>query len=141
MTHMAHNTYQASLGYPRPGTYRRTPAGQPRVPDLVRCGMAVRTDYGTGGIVVAVKGPFVDRLDGQDYETWSVLYVAPQHYGQHGAVPEHWFDNPKICAVNELVAVDGRILALFGNNGHELLIEDARPLTPVDKHGQMGLLL
>ena len=142
MTHIARSTCQASLGYQTPGAYPRTPAGQPSVTDLVRPGMAVRTSYHTGGIVVAVKGPFTDRIDGRDYETWSVLYVLAQDYGKHGHIPEgNWFNNPKICAVNELVAVDGRIFALFENNDDELLIEDADQRTPVDKHGQMGMLL
>jgi len=135
------NAYQHHLNGTRPAAWRETPAGQPTVADLVQVGMTVRSSYGTGGIVVAVRGPYTQFLSLPHAPAWSILYVQPADYGRHGTVPAHWPDNPKISCLNDIVAVDGRLLNLCTGNDDETHITNTARLAPVDRRGQIGLIL
>ncbi len=105
-------------------TYRTTPAGQRMVAGVVEIGMEIRSSYDTGGLVIAVRGPFpYESSEGQRYEHYTVVYVHAEHWTakrreQHA------------CWINELVAVDGRLLKLFEANDDEVFIvnADARPV-------------
>lgn len=78
--------------------FRQTPRGQPRVPQLVGLGAVVTTNYGTGPYrVVAIHE---ERVMGH----------------QTSSLECERLDRPGQAWLNELVAVDGRILHLFGNN-------------------------
>lgn len=93
-------------------TFRETPEGQPTVADLVKPGMTIRTSYGTGGKVLSVDGPFTEQLQpgGQVYPPSYTIVLT-----KNGKKPDGW--------INELVAVDGRILKLFENNDDEVFLE------------------
>ncbi|MGS1097295.1 hypothetical protein ACVCNR_22370 (plasmid) [Aquamicrobium terrae] len=80
--HLAHSLYSASLGAHDPGRYRSTPEGAPDVAALVRPGMAVRTSYATGGIVIEVAGLYVHVAhDGKEYPHFTIVYVSADRYG------------------------------------------------------------
>lgn len=108
----ATSAYQAELGAPNRGEYRRTPEGEPTVGDLVRPGMLVRTSYGTEGLVRSVSGPNALLIPpDQGLETFSIDYGTP--------------NGTKLGTLNELVAVGGRILKLFAANADEVFFEEA----------------
>ncbi|MBF9235629.1 hypothetical protein [Microvirga alba] len=120
----------------KPDRYRQTPDGQPTVADMVKPGMTVRTSYGTGGIVTNVSGPHpiwnplkLDYPEG--LETYSIVYATPEKYGRH--------TGKDLGCLNELVAVDGRILKLFGANEDEVLVEPVPTQFPVNRAGQLAL--
>ncbi|MCA1869598.1 hypothetical protein HW571_28735 [Agrobacterium genomosp. 3] len=114
--HLAHSLYAAALGAHDPGRYRRTPLCAPDVPALVRPGVAVRTSYGTSGIVVAVEGPAVHKAkDGREYPHFTIVYVPADRFSQHSETDLRW--------INECVAVDGRILMLLEANTDEVFVE------------------
>lgn len=118
---MAYTTAQADLGYPAPGHYRRTAPGAPTVADLVHPGDTVRTSYDTGGIVIAVDELTFTAPTGERLPHFTIVYVPPERYGRHRDNDRHW--------INECVAVDGRILKLFENNGDDVVVIDrAHPI-------------
>lgn len=117
--YLAHSLYSADLGSYDPGLYRSTPACAPDVPALVRPGMTVRTSYGSGGIVIEVKGPAIHvAQDGNEYPHFTIVYVPADRYGRHSKLDHNW--------INECVAVDGRILKLLEANDDEVFIEANR---------------
>ncbi|CAK7260932.1 MULTISPECIES: hypothetical protein [unclassified Shinella] len=121
--HLAHSLYSADLGGHDPGRYRVTPPGAPDVPALVRPGMAVRTSYGSRGIVIAVEGPVVHRAaDGREYPHFTVVYVPADRLGRHTKLDRNW--------INECVAVHGRILKLLGANSDEAFVEPMAAARP-----------
>lgn len=93
-------------GQELPAELRSTPAGQPTVRDLVPIGSVVRTNYGSGPYRVtritehAIYGRMVFSLTCEDLQGRGNYYL------------------------NELVAVDGRLLKLFPANTDEVFIED-----------------
>lgn len=118
LRHLAHSLYSADLGEHDPGRYRLTPPGAPDVPALVRPGMAVRTSYGSGGIVIAVEGPVIHRVpDGTEYPHFTIVYVPADRFGRHTKLDRNW--------INECVAVHGRILKLLEANSDEIFVEPA----------------
>jgi hypothetical protein len=108
---VAHTIYQAEMGFPVECGFRRTPSGQPTVKDLVKPGDIVATSYETGPYRVdAVYGPHRDGY--------------PSHFSlglslikNDGGLQRGHF------SINELVAVNGRILKLFENNDDEVFIK------------------
>ncbi|EYR83752.1 hypothetical protein [Shinella sp. DD12] len=118
--YLAHSLYSADLGGHDPGRYRRTPPCAPDVPALARPGMAVRTSYGSGGIVIAVKGPAIHVAeDGNEYPHFTIVYVPADRYGRHSKLDHNW--------INECVVVDGRILKLLEANTDEVFGEAIAP--------------
>lgn len=115
--------YLHALNGTRPPGWRVTPPGQPSVPDLVMPGARLRTSYGTGGIVVEVRGPHTQFWDLSHPPAWSILFVLPQHFGKQGAIPKHCFDNPKIMKVGDLVAVDRRLLKVCLDGPDEIFVD------------------
>lgn len=114
--HLAHSIYAAELGAHDPGRYRRTPAGAPDVPALVRPGMTVRTSYGTAGVVIAVEGPVIHfASDGREYPHFTIVYVPADTLIRHSKPDHNW--------ISECVAIDGRILKLLEANSDEVFIE------------------
>jgi len=93
---------------------------RPDAPALVRPGMAVRTSYGTGGIVIAVKGPAIHiAQDGNEYPHFTIVYVPADLCGRHSKLDHNW--------INECVVVDGRILKLREANSDEVFVEAMAP--------------
>lgn len=133
------SVYQHALNGTVPPVWRETPPGQATVPELVLEGMTIRTSYGTGGIVVGVRGPFTRFWELKHPPSWTILYVVPADFGTHGGVPARWFDNPRICAINDVGAVDGRLLNLCSDV--ETFITSTARIAPVDRRGQIGLIL
>ena len=135
--------YQAEMGFPIEGGYRVTPPGEPKVPDLVRPGMRVRTSYDTGGTVAHVKGPYtyaaLVTLAREGYrltyrrrfQTYTIIYVPPDRYGVHSERDFHW--------LNEIVAVGGRLLKLFEANPDEVFIEDEGRVRFPERRGQLSM--
>lgn len=116
----AHSTYQAKLGYPDVGRYRRTPPGTPTVADLIHAGDIVRTSYGTGGVVIAVNELSFTAPTGEALSHFTIVFVPLDRYGRHRDSDLRW--------LHECVAVDGRILMLFEINSDEVFVVDhARP--------------
>lgn len=135
---MSGSLYQHAMDGTTPHM-RGTPAGQQTVPQIVRPGMTIRTSYGTGGIVVDVRGPYTYMRQLKHPPNWSILYVLPQHYGRHGHIPMGWSENPKIHGINEIVAVDGRLLTTCGQD--EVFIVNATPATAINRAGQIEMAL
>ncbi|KVK54315.1 hypothetical protein BCY90_15690 [Agrobacterium deltaense] len=114
--HFAHSLASVELGWHDPGRYRLTPSGAPDVPALVRPGMAVRTSYGTSGIVIAVEGPVIHVApDGREFPHFTIVYVPADRIGRYSKLDRNW--------INDCVAVDGRILELLEANSDEVFIE------------------
>ncbi len=114
--HLAHSLYSAELGAHDPGRYRLTPPCAPNVPALVQPGMTVRTSYGTGGIVIEVKGPYMHQAsDRREYPHFTIVYVPAERFGRHSAGDRCW--------INECVVVNGRILKRVEANSDEVFIE------------------
>lgn len=111
----AHSAYSASLGTPDPGLYRRTPPGQPSVPELVGPGATVRTSYGTGGVVVRIEASTFTAESGEVFAHHTIVYVPPDRADRHRDSDLRW--------INECVAVDGRILMLFEANRDEVFVD------------------
>ena len=77
--------------------------------------MAVRTSYGTGGIVIAVEGPFIHVAPGgREYPHFTIVYVPSDRFGRHTKSDCNW--------INECVAVGRRILKLLEPNLDEIFI-------------------
>jgi hypothetical protein len=110
----AHTAYQVEVGFELDPdmAFRQTPDGQLMVPQLAGPGSIVRTNYGTGPYrVIAVTGPHLEM----GCETWSLTCEE--------------LDRPGQAYLNELVAVDGRLLHLFGNNDDEVIVMSGGQLT------------
>lgn len=113
--HLARSLSSTELGWQDPVRYRVTPPGAPNVPALIRPGMAIRTSYGTGGIVIGIEGPFMHIApDRSEYPHFTIVYVPADRFGRHSKLDRNW--------INECVAVDGRILKLLEANGDEVFI-------------------
>lgn len=108
------NSFQVdTLGLKAPdGELRQTPPGQPGVQNIIAIGAVVKTNYGSG--------PYrVKRID-------SAIWKGHRYWN---LVCEGLTDQRE-AYLNELVAVDGRIVALFPNNDDEvLLVNTAGQLT------------
>ncbi len=113
--------------------YRRTPEGEPKVPDLVAPGTKIKTSYGTGGIVVEVTGPWLqDSEDGIGLETHTIVYVHEEDWPRRRSnLAKRW--------ISELVAVGGRLLMLFEANDDEVLIVDDGTRYRDDAGGQLSM--
>lgn len=125
---------QKEMGFPYEFTYRRTPEGQPKVPDLVKRGMKIRTNYHTGGIVSSVVGPYLHKdsdHNNEEYEQYTICYVREQDWTKN--------HEQHMCWINELVAVDGRILMLFENNDDEVFIVNPELIPTENRKGQFSL--
>lgn len=129
----ARSEYQSdTLGMPYSKSYRSTPDGEAKVPDLVKPGMIVTTNYETGPYrVVSVDGPFIYKpKEGGSFEHWSLSLCDPTK------------KKKKLKAtawINEVVAVGTRLLMLFESNDDEVLIETtaAPPMPPVVSEGEV----
>lgn len=108
------NTFTASLGETLPGVYRETPVGQPNAADLCPPGTIVRTSDGTGAYIVLCCSLHAWH-DPAGARAWSHHSLALTLADRPHKSPQHW--------INELVAVDGRLLQLFGNNSDEIFID------------------
>ena len=88
------------------------------MPTLVHPGLAVRTSYGTGGIVIAVEGPVTHiGTNGREYPHFTIVYVPVDRFGRHSKLDHNW--------INECVAIEGRILKLLEANSDEVFLEAA----------------
>jgi hypothetical protein len=111
----ANSLYQLeSLGCVAPSGYRQTPVGQPEVDALVKPGDVVRTSYGSGPYQVKeVKRFDCSASDLHDLEGMHWYTLTMKSMDGRGAA----------CWINELVAVDGRLLKLFANNEDEVFVD------------------
>lgn len=108
-----HSSYVADLnGYRVTQNMLRHPAGPP-LPKLVKRGTIVKTSYDTGPYVVTAVCPHTDY----GVETYSLVCCGAD--GPRGQYH-----------LNELVAVDGRVLHLFLANEDEVFIIDDYPTPP-----------
>ena len=101
---------------------RSTPPGEPKVPEILKPGVFVRTSYSDKPyVVLKVDGPFFYHPpeEAAAYEEWSLHLVTPEEWSAGRKDPSAW--------INEVVAVGGRLLRLFENNSDEVLVESARP--------------
>lgn len=94
-----------------------TPEGQPKVPDLVKPGDRVRFTHGNpeGEIVKRVTGPVQGRInpyDENDHRLYPPSYSIILDHGRHEG------------ALNEVVAVDGKLVKLFKSNDTSIEILD-----------------
>ena len=107
----AHSIAQHSLGFPMgPESFRQTPENQPTVEDLLAPCDTVKTSYGTDPFLVRR----ITRCEWNGLVHWSIALSEP------GEI--------KVSAgINDLVAVDGRLLKLFGNNDDEVFKVNADP--------------
>lgn len=103
-------------------TYRQTPVGQPLVPDLLRPGdqIAIRQTFcgslhTKAAVVHSVAGPFHYANPGSDYPCFSVVLRD-----EKGRARGH---------INECVALDGVIRALFEANDLEIIVVAKAPPT------------
>lgn len=101
------NAWQVEWGgQALPEELRSTPAGQPSVRELVAIGSVVRTNYGTGPYRVTCI---------TEYALYGRAAFSLACEDLKGRGDYH---------LNELVAVDGRLLKLFLANTDEVFIED-----------------
>ena len=91
---------------------RVTPAGQPTVTDIIHTGDVVSTNYGSGGRVYSVV-----KYDVYGVDAFSITYL-PIQYHHTGHTPT----GTVLSYLNEYTAQDGRVLALFANNGDEVKV-------------------
>lgn len=117
----------------------------PTVGDLVHVGDFIRTNYETGGLVTEVSQyaicacPFDEwaskiceetwahlamRKWHREFSVWSITYVKPEHAKRNKR--GEFYDSSDYCFINECVAFDGRILALFENSDDEVMVEPTR---------------
>lgn len=132
------NTYLASLdSSPVSGLrFRSTPKGEPTVPDLVTPGTLVKTSYSTGPyIVVRVSGPHFYAPDRGAFNAGLSADEAAvatdrvfAHYSLIMAPEASFLEAPgrkslkENSYINEVVAVGGRLLKLFGGNTDETIV-------------------
>lgn len=107
------SSYVADLnGYRVTQNMLRHPAGPP-LPKLIKRGTIVKTSYDTGPYVVKEVSPYTDY--GVETHSLKCRHV-------NGGGGEYF--------LNELVAVDGRVLHLFLANEDEVFIIDDYPTPP-----------
>lgn len=106
----AHSIYQLERGYEAPSGYRQTPNGQAEVDALVRSGDVVWTNYDSGPFLVKEVKRFDCQAEGlQGLRSYTLVMKSLDGRGAN-------------CWINELVAVDGRLLKLFANNADEVFV-------------------
>lgn len=120
----ASNVYLREIGYGAGAVYRyRAPRG-PHIREVAVPGSAVVTSYRSGPYVIhAVTGPYTYRPpEGGQHEHWSIVFTTfrGEQCGKPGGGGH----------INEMVAVDGRLLKLFENNDDEVLFLDRPILSP-----------
>lgn len=102
--------------------YRKTPEGQPTVEDLVRKGSIVQSNYGDTVYIVSSVSKYEyrpkERPEDHIFYTYS-LSLIDRKTGKGG------------FGINELVAVDGKILKLFMGNEDEVFILGTADAVPV----------
>lgn len=111
----ATSEYQRDVaGLAAPIQYRQTPHGQPGVDQLVRIGDTIWTSYCSGPYVVCGVKP---------YECYGmrVFTLELRDLGRASGAGKRSKRDPDGW-INELVAVDGRILKLFANNDDEVYV-------------------
>ncbi len=91
----------------------------PTVGDLVHVGDWVRTSYGTGGLVIAVRRYEYFSV----VHAWTIMYVIPGVASQDKN--GKFYDSRHYNWLNEYVAVGDRILKLFENNHDEVFVVPA----------------
>lgn len=106
----AHSGYQADIGMRDLSVYRQTPHGQPEVDALVFPGDTVWTTYGTGPYLVKE----VTRQSWKGLSCFSLSLCSVDSDRRRKQEADSW--------INEVVAVDGRLLKLFANNEDEVFI-------------------
>lgn len=97
---------------------RRTPPGQPTVPDLVSPGDMVRTSYNSGPYIVTKINREVLMHCNEEYPHYALNVVLVERWKANGEIPPL----DRLCYLNELVAVDGRLLKLFEVNRDEVFV-------------------
>jgi ParB/RepB/Spo0J family partition protein len=110
----ATSVYQADLGFTDPQKYRRTPAGQKTVKEILTPGTPFKTNYSGPYRVREVVESCHLTNDGEKYPNFTIVcdpLIPPKKKAKE---PAGW--------INELVAIDGRILKLFENNLDEIFI-------------------
>lgn len=108
----AHSSYQADSGFLDLQQYRQTPLGQPEVDSLVFPGDTVWTSYGSGPYVV--REVVAQGCRGMRCFTLVLVDLGEDKPGKRKREANGW--------INEVVAVDGRLLKLFANNCDEVFI-------------------
>lgn len=107
-----HSSYIADLnGYRVTQDMLRHPSGTP-FPEIIKVGTLIKTSYGTGPYAVKNIIPCSDY----GVQTYHLTCRSPTRSGEF--------------LLNELVAVDGRILALFLANQDEVFLLDDIPVEP-----------
>lgn len=93
--------------------YRKTPNGQDTVEDLIKPGTIVKTNYGDTEYIVKSVTKYIykpiERPDDHTFENYSLVLIDKK-------------TNKGGSYLNELVAVDGKILKLFMANDDEVFI-------------------
>ncbi len=122
MNWTAHSIAQVQLGMKvsEAMPFRQTPKGQQTVDELLSPCDTIRTNYSDQAYVVRS----ITRHQWNGLHHWS---LALSHPGESQV--SAW--------INEIVAIDGRLLKLFGNNGDEVIPTTTPPI--IDKQGQMML--
>ncbi len=129
--------FNRELGAPMAeGFGYRVPTGLP-IHDVVGPGAIVRTSYGSGPYLVArVAGPWAYQPpEGGRFDHWTLCLVDLREGKRRKG-----HDPVADSTVNEIVAVDGRLLKLFEVNLDEVLILE-RPAGLVIPTVQLALAL
>lgn len=104
--------YQADAGFKDLMQYRQTPIGQPEVDGLVLPGDTVWTSYGSGPYIV--KEVAAQECRGMRCFTLVLLDLGDAASRKRKREADGW--------INEVVAVDGRLLKLFAANDDEIFV-------------------
>lgn len=94
--------------------FRRTPPGQPTVPDLVQAEDMVRTSYNSGPYIVLKIKEHTTKHCGREYLSHKLHCVHEKHWRGGDQNATAW--------IGELVAVNGRILKLYEANTDEVFV-------------------
>ncbi|MDQ0982679.1 hypothetical protein QFZ45_005945 [Pseudomonas synxantha] len=108
----ASSGYQADMGLKDLMRYRQTPMGQPEVDGLVFPGDTVWTSYGSGPYIV--KEVAAQECRGMRCFTLVLLDLGEDGQRKRKREADGW--------INEVVAVDGRLLKLFAVNEDEIFV-------------------
>lgn len=108
----ASSGYQADIGLKDLMRYRQTPIGQPEVDGLVLPGDTVWTSYGSGPYIV--KEVAAQECYGMRCFTLVLLDLGDAGQRKRKREADGW--------INEVVAVDGRLLKLFAVNNDEIFV-------------------
>ena len=108
----ASSGYQADMGLKDLMQYRQTPIGQPEVDGLVLPGDTVWTSYGSGPYIV--KEVAAQECRGMRCFTLVLLDLGESGQRKRKREADGW--------INEVVAVDGRLLKLFAVNDDEIFV-------------------